>query len=105
MKLDCNLYLAYISFNSSNWVSAKEHFNEAYFAARQCNEVKMAEQCLCNAGIASGNLLIETPTSAQMQQTFYKTGMNFGGASMQMMMQQYESESESEDSYGEASYL
>ena len=58
MKLDCNLYLAYIAFNSSNWTNAKDYFNEAYFAARQCNEAQMAEQCLCNAGIASGNLLI-----------------------------------------------
>jgi hypothetical protein len=46
----------------------------------------MAEQCLCNAGIASGNLLIQTPSSAQMHQTFYKTGMNFASSSMQMMM-------------------
>ena len=85
MKLDCNLYLAYIAFNSSSWANARDYFNEAYFAARQCNESKMAEQCLCNAGIASGNLLIETPTSVHMQQTFYKTGINFVGGSLQMM--------------------
>lgn len=66
IKLDCNLYLAYIAFNSSNWANAKDNFNEAYFAASLCNEVKIAEQCLCNAGIASGNLIIETPSSAQM---------------------------------------
>lgn len=104
MTLDCQLYLAYIAFNSSDWVNAKNHFNEAYFAARSCNEVKMAEQCLCNAGIASGNLLIQMPTSVQMQQTFYKTGLNFGGSSLDMM-NQFASESESEESDGEASYL
>jgi hypothetical protein len=44
------------------------------------------------------------PTSVQMQQTFYKTGLNFGGSSLNMM-NQYASESESEESDGEASYL
>lgn len=99
MKLDCLLYLAYISFSNSDWSNARDHFNEAYFVARVCNEAKMAEQCLCNAGIASGNLLIEQPNQNKLHQTFYKTGLNFTGNSFQIIGQNLsESESEGDDS-------
>lgn len=101
MKLDCNLYLAYISFNSSDWAKSRDYFNEAYFAARQCNEIKMSEQCLCNAGIASGNLLIEIPATVQLQHTFYKTGIDFSGSSLKMI-HQIDSETDSQES--DASY-
>jgi len=35
--------LAYISYNNLDWSSAKDHFDEAYFVAKVCNEAKMAE--------------------------------------------------------------
>jgi hypothetical protein len=44
--------------------------------AKETKESSIAEQCLCNAGIASGNAQMET--KQQMVSTFYKTqGFNF----------------------------
>jgi hypothetical protein len=59
MKLDCLLCLALITFDGKEWLKAKEYFNEAYFVAQICNENYIAEKCLCNAGIASGNIIMD----------------------------------------------
>jgi hypothetical protein len=56
MRLDCLLCLAYIALQDSDWKNSQDFFNEAYFVARQCSEVAIAEKCLCNAGIASANI-------------------------------------------------
>ena len=45
--------------------------------AKETKELSIAEQCLCNAGIASGNSMIEK--KKEMINTFYKTsGFGFG---------------------------
>jgi len=45
--------------------------------AKETKELSIAEQCLCNAGIASGNAMIES--KKEMINTFYKTsGYGFG---------------------------
>jgi hypothetical protein len=59
MKLDCLLCLAFIAFDRKEWEKARDYFNEGYFVARQCSENNIAEKCLCNVGIASGNILMQ----------------------------------------------
>ena len=59
--------------------------------AKDSKESSIAEQCLCNAGIASGNAQMET--KQQMVSTFYKTqGFNF-----------FKQQADSEDDEDEAS--
>ena len=45
--------------------------------AKECNESHIAEQCLCNSGIASGNAVMEEKQN--MFKTFYGSSMEFGG--------------------------
>ena len=51
--------MAYISFDKKNWQQAQYFFDEAYNVAKECSESHIAEQCLCNSGIASGNAVME----------------------------------------------
>ena len=92
MQLECILCLAYIAFDAQNWDEAKEHFDHAYEVSdfrrslgsdRDCNDLLfavkqvakksgdnyIAEQCLCNAGIALGNGTMEQ--EQRFNQTFY----------------------------------
>jgi len=59
MQLECLLCMAYISFDKRNWQQAQYFFDEAYSVAKECSESHIAEQCLCNSGIASGNAVME----------------------------------------------
>ena len=70
MQLECLLCLAYISFDKQAWAEAKEYFDEAYFVSKECGETHIAEQCLCNAGIASGNSMMDD--KKYMFATFYQ---------------------------------
>ena len=64
-----------MGFEQAEWHRAKEYFDQAYFEANECSENKIGEQCLCNAGIASGNLAMEMPqTQNQLMKTFYQGG-------------------------------
>jgi len=49
------LCLAFICFDGKEWKGAEQFFKDAYQVAKETNETSIAEQCLCNAGIASGN--------------------------------------------------
>jgi len=51
--------MAYINFDRKDWQQAKHHFDEAYDVAKECKETHIAEQCLCNSGIASGHAIME----------------------------------------------
>jgi hypothetical protein len=53
MQLECSLCLAYLAFTEYKWKEAKELFDNAYFVANEIGEKKIAEQCLCNSGIAA----------------------------------------------------
>jgi tetratricopeptide (TPR) repeat protein len=77
MQLECLLCLAYISFDEKQWLQAKQHFEQAYKVsdqlitckvAKEAQESVIAEQCLCNAGIASGNAQMDS-----QQKHMYKT--------------------------------
>ena len=59
MQLECLLCMAYISFDKKHWSDAQHYFDEAYTVAKNCSETNIAEQCLCNSGIASGNSMME----------------------------------------------
>ena len=61
IRLESFLCLAYMAFEQAEWHKAKQFFDQAYFEANECGENKIGEQCLCNAGIASGNLIMEQP--------------------------------------------
>lgn len=74
MQLECLLCMAYISFNRGDWYTAQHYFDQAYLVAKECSEPNIAEQCLCNSGIASGNGAMEE--RQKMLQTFYKSGRN-----------------------------
>ena len=81
MQLECRLCLAYIAFDASQWNDAKMHFDEAYKVsqfislicflqvAKGSGDKKIAEQCLCNAGIALGNGMMEQ--EQKLTSTFY----------------------------------
>ncbi len=56
LQLDCLICLGYITFNMEEWEKSKDYFEKAYFVAKGIKEIVIAEQCLCNSGIASGNL-------------------------------------------------
>jgi hypothetical protein len=58
LQLDCLLCMGYIAYNSQDWEGTKTNFNQAYFLAEKIGEQEIAESCLCNAGIAAGNLAI-----------------------------------------------
>ncbi len=75
MQLECLLCMAYISFDKKNWQQAQHYFDEAYLVAKECAETHIAEQCLCNSGIASGNAIMQD--KQKMYQTFY-TGAGGG---------------------------
>ena len=59
MQLECLLCMAYISYDKKDWQDAQTYFNHAYNVAKECGESNIAEQCLCNSGIASGNAAME----------------------------------------------
>ena len=75
MKLECLLCLAYIQFTDCAWKEATELFNQAYLVAKNNGENVISEQCLCNAGIASTNQLMDGKET--MKQAFYKNGCGF----------------------------
>jgi len=59
MQLECLLCMAYISFDKKNWQQAQQYFDRAYKVAKECGESHIAEQCLCNSGISSGNAFMQ----------------------------------------------
>lgn len=77
--MECFLCLAYIAFDQQQWQKAKDNFNQAYFVAKECSEKEIAEQCLCNAGIAMGNMAMEDQKQS-MSNTFYQTHSGGFGA-------------------------
>ena len=70
MQLECLLCTAYIAFDKQDWKDAKEYFDEAYFVSKDSGETHIAEQCLCNAGIASGNAMMDD--KKRLFTTFYQ---------------------------------
>ena len=78
MQLECLLCMAYISFDKKEWQDAQTYFNHAFAVAKECSESNIAEQCLCNSGIASGNAAMERAKN-QMMQTFYAGSKATGG--------------------------
>ena len=54
LQLDCLLCLGYIAYERKQWDIAKDAFNTGYHAARKLDEVDIAQECLCNVGIAQG---------------------------------------------------
>ena len=79
MQLECLLCMAYISFDKKEWQEAQTYFDLAYTVAKECAETHIAEQCLCNSGIASGNAVMQD--KQKMFQTFYSGALKggFGG--------------------------
>ena len=77
MQLECLLCMAFIAFEKKHWQQAKYFFDEAFFVAKECNETHIAEQCLCNAGIATGNQVMQDKT--KMFKTFYSGMGGVGG--------------------------
>mgnify|MGYP007118469576 FL=1 len=73
MQLECLLCMAYISFDKKDWQHAQHYFNEAFRVAKDCNESHIAEQCLCNSGIASGNAVMQEKQN-MLVKTFYAGG-------------------------------
>ena len=92
--------MAYISFDKKNWQDAQHYFDEAYTVAKNCSETNIAEQCLCNSGIASGNSMMEE--KQKMFSTFYNR--SGGAAAGGGIHGQAWSDDDEEDEDGEASY-
>ena len=80
MQLECLLCMAYIRFDKKDWQEAKQFFDLAYKVAKDCGEMHISEQCLCNSGIASGNALMQD--KQKMLQTFYSGALKGGFASL-----------------------
>ena len=72
MQLECLLCMAYINFDKKDWQQAQYRFDEAYDVAKECKETHIAEQCLCNSGIASGHAIMEE--KQKIFQTLYQGG-------------------------------
>ena len=96
--------MAYISFDKRDWLQAQHYFDEAYKVAKDCKETHIAEQCLCNSGIASGNAMMED--RQKMFKTFYKGGFGgpesigagaFSGVGSSIHIESWPEESEEED--------
>ncbi|TNV82681.1 hypothetical protein FGO68_gene15690 [Halteria grandinella] len=81
VSLDCLLCLAFISFDKQDWRLAKDLFDKAYFKSKNLGENVIAEACLCNSGIASGNLVLNSQKS--MIDQFYRTATTGFGAKAQ----------------------
>ena len=58
LSLDCLLCLGYIAFVSEDYKVAKNYFHKAQMDAVALGETDIAEQCLCNMGIAMGNIQV-----------------------------------------------
>lgn len=107
MQLECLLCMAYINFDKKDWQEAQHHFNEAYIVAKECKETHIAEQCLCNSGIASGHAIMED--KQKMFKTFYKGGFGgpdsgaFSGIGGSIHMESWSDEEEEEEA-AEAEY-
>ena len=68
--------MAYISFDKKDWQDAQHYFDLAYKVAKDCSEKHIAEQCLCNSGIASGNAFMQD--KEKMYKTFYSGALKGG---------------------------
>lgn len=68
LSLDCLLCLGYISYISDQFKVAKNYFHKAFSVsglslsivqdAQHLNDKELAEQCLCNMGVAMGNISV-----------------------------------------------
>ncbi|CDW73352.1 tpr domain containing protein [Stylonychia lemnae] len=58
LSLDCLLCLGYIAFTSEQFKIAKNYFHKAFADAQSLNDRELAEQCMCNMGIAMGNISV-----------------------------------------------
>ena len=93
MQLECLLCMAYISFDKKDWQEAQTYFDLAYTVAKECSETHIAEQCLCNSGIASGNAVMQD--KQKMFATFYSGALKGGFAGFHVG--QWDGEEDSED--------
>mmetsp|Transcript_20852 Transcript_20852/g.19903 ORF Transcript_20852/g.19903 Transcript_20852/m.19903 type:complete len:93 (-) Transcript_20852:17-295(-) len=91
------LCLGYIAFDEKNWEKTKDFFNQAYFKAKQLNENDLAEQCLCNAGIASGNMMMTH--QKQILDQFYRTTQTGFGRGTFSQEESEEEDEEEEDQH------
>lgn len=103
MQLECLLCMAYISFDKKVWQDAQHFFDLAYKVAKDCSETHIAEQCLCNSGIASGNAFMQD--KQKMYQTFYSGALKGGfGTFNTGSWSQVDGEDDDEDEDEEAEF-
>eukprot|EP00353_Schmidingerella_taraikaensis_P002247 CAMPEP_0185599020 /NCGR_PEP_ID=MMETSP0434-20130131/82401_1 /TAXON_ID=626734 ORGANISM="Favella taraikaensis, Strain Fe Narragansett Bay" /NCGR_SAMPLE_ID=MMETSP0434 /ASSEMBLY_ACC=CAM_ASM_000379 /LENGTH=127 /DNA_ID=CAMNT_0028228235 /DNA_START=2299 /DNA_END=2679 /DNA_ORIENTATION=+ len=97
MQLECLLCMAYISFDKKAWEEAQTYFDLAYNVAKECSETHIAEQCLCNSGIASGNAVMQD--KQKMFSTFYSGALKggFGGFHVGTWSEEDEEDDEDEE--------